>query len=51
MRKPATKKKPRNYAATDLTLINLRAMKKRIVQLERSMSQVQRQMARLLLSR
>jgi Tfp pilus assembly protein PilO len=39
------KKKPRNYAATDTTLINLRAMKKRIVELEKSVSQLQRQMA------
>ena len=46
--KKNAKKKPRNYAATDTTLINLRAIKKRIAELEASVSQLQEQMARLL---
>jgi hypothetical protein len=41
-------KKPRNYAATEATLINVRSMKKRIAELEASVSQLQEQMARVL---
>jgi len=46
--KKKAKKKPRNYAATEATLINVRSMKKRIAELEASVSQLQEQMARVL---
>jgi hypothetical protein len=41
------KRKPRNYAATEATLINIRALKKRVVDIERHVKSIARRLAKL----